>query len=158
MTRKLNAAALAHVLAIVSVALCLVPVGAHFFELQNKMALLPGEYMTVQKIYAGWAWFGIAIMLALLATLWHTVLVRADRPAFVLSLAAFLGIAATLAIFFAFTYPVNVASQFWTVAPEPFEAARRQWEYSHATNAAVTFASLLAIVFSAILYRGREKG
>jgi hypothetical protein len=31
--------------------------GAHFFELANKMSLSPDEYMTVQKIYAGWSLF-----------------------------------------------------------------------------------------------------
>ena len=40
---------------LVMVALCLVPAGAHFFELASKMALSPAEYMTVQKIYAGWS-------------------------------------------------------------------------------------------------------
>ncbi len=148
---------LSQFLAIVSVALYFVPLGAHLFELPGKMALSPSEYMTVQKIYAGWALFGIVLMIALLATLWHTVLVRADRLAAGLSLAAFLGLAAGLVVFFAFTYPMNVASQNWTVAPEPFEAARRQWEYSHAADALLTFASLLAIVLSVIVYRGGEQ-
>jgi len=40
-------------LAVVSVALSLVPAGAHFFEPANKMSLSPVQYMTVQKIYAG---------------------------------------------------------------------------------------------------------
>ena len=39
--------------------------GAHFFELANKMSLSPDEYMTVQKIYAGWSLFGIAIVMKL---------------------------------------------------------------------------------------------
>jgi hypothetical protein len=41
--------------AVVSVAMCLVPAGAHFFELANKMSMSESEYMTVQKIYAGWS-------------------------------------------------------------------------------------------------------
>jgi hypothetical protein len=45
-------------LAVVSVAMCLVPAGAHFFELANKMSMSPPDYMTVQKIYAGWSFFG----------------------------------------------------------------------------------------------------
>ena len=55
-------------LAVISVALCLVPAGAHFFELANKMSMSPPEYMTVQKLYAGWFFFGIAIIAALLLT------------------------------------------------------------------------------------------
>ena len=38
---------------LVMVALCLVPAGAHFFELANKMSLSLTDYMTVQKIYLG---------------------------------------------------------------------------------------------------------
>ena len=74
--------------AVVSVAMCLVPAGAHFFELANKMSMSEPEYMTVQKIYAGWSFFGIAVIAALLITLIHTLLIRSDRTAFFLSLAA----------------------------------------------------------------------
>jgi hypothetical protein len=74
--------------AVVSVAMCLVPAGAHFFEFANKMSMSQPEYMTVQKIYAGWSFFGIAIIAALLITLIHTFVVRSDRTAFFLSLAA----------------------------------------------------------------------
>jgi hypothetical protein len=35
--------------AIVFVAICLVPTGAHLAELPNKMALRPGEYMIVRR-------------------------------------------------------------------------------------------------------------
>jgi hypothetical protein len=137
-------------LAVVSVAICLVPVGAHFFELANKMALSPSEYMTVQKIYAGWSSFGVAIVAALLLTLVHTFMVRRDRTAFLLSLVAFLCLAVAQVVFWTFTYPMNVASNQWTVAPADFEAARRQWEYSHAVNAVLTFAALVAVTSSTL--------
>src|SRR5262249_23529935 len=61
---------------IVMVALCLVPAGAHFFEMINKMSLSPVAYMTVQKIYAGWAFFGIPIIAALLLTSIHAFTMR----------------------------------------------------------------------------------
>lgn len=138
-------------LAIVSVAVYLVPTGAHVFELANKMALSPVEYMTVQKIYASWALFGILIAIALAATLAQTILMRAHRVACLLSLLALLGLAGTQVVFWTFTYPMNAATQFWTVMPEPFEAGRRQWEYSHAASAALTFLSLIAIVLASLL-------
>src|SRR5262245_25060179 len=137
-------------LVVVSVALCLVPAGAHFFELPNKMSLSMAEYMTVQKIYAGWSLFGIAIAAALLVTLTHTFIMRADRTAYVLSLTGFLCIAATQVIFWTFTYPMNVARNNWTVTPEDFETVRRQWEYSHAVNAVLTFVALMAITLSVL--------
>jgi hypothetical protein len=136
-------------LAILAVGICLIPAGAHLFELPNKISLPPDQYMTVQRIYAGWALFGIPIIAALLLTLAHTVLVRAEPTAFWLSLAAFVCLVLTQAIFWTFTYPMNLASHNWTVMPENFEAARRQWEYSHAVNAILTFAAFVAITLSA---------
>lgn len=65
--------------AITSVALCVIPAGAHFFERANKMSLSPADYMIVQQIYAGWAYFGIAVVLALVTTLAHTIAVRRHR-------------------------------------------------------------------------------
>lgn len=143
-------------LAIVATALYLVPTGAHLFELPHKMALSPTEYMTVQQIYAGWQLFGIVAGIALPATLANSILVRAERNAFAWSLGAFLALAATQGIFWAFTYPINVATRSWTVSPERFEAARRQWEYSHAASAVLTFVALVALVFSSLTYRSRR--
>src|SRR5262245_5139661 len=130
--------------------MCLVPAGAHFFELANKMSMSQAEYMTVQKIYAGWSFFGMAFIAALLITLIHTFMVRSDRMAFFLSLAAFLCLAVAQGIFWAFTSPMNVASNNWTVTPADFEAVRRQWEYSHAVSAVLTFAALVAITTSVV--------
>jgi hypothetical protein len=73
-------------------------------------------------------------------------MVCADRTAFLLSLTSVLWLAATQMIFWAFIYPMNVASNNWTVTPENFEAAQRQWEYSHAVNAMITFVAFVAII------------
>src|SRR6516165_10357488 len=97
-------------LAVVSVALCLIPAGTHFFELANKMSLSTAEYMTTQKTYAGWSFFGVAIIAAIAFTLTHTLMVRAERTAFLLSLSALLLLGATQVIFWTFTYPMNVAT------------------------------------------------
>jgi hypothetical protein len=142
----------ARLLAVISVAVCLIPAGAHFFELANKMSLSTADYMTTQKIYAGWSFFGVAIAAAIIFTLTHTVMVRAER-AFFLSLTALLCLGATQVIFWTFTYPMNVATNNWTINPQDFEAARRQWEYSHAVNAVLTFVALVTITLSTLLYK-----
>jgi len=144
-------------LAVISVALCLIPAGAHFFELANKMSLSTAEYMTTQKIYAGWSFFGVAIIAAIAFTLTHTVMVRADRTACLLSLTALLLLGATQVIFWTFTYPMNAATNNWTVIPQDFEAVRLQWEYSHAVNAVLTFVALVTITLSAFTYT-RDSG
>jgi hypothetical protein len=112
--------------------------------------------MTVQKIYAGWSFFGIAIVAALVLTSTHTFMVRDNRTAFLLSFAAVLCLAATQVIFWMFTYPINAASNSWTTMPANFEVARRQWEYSHAVNAVLTFVALVAITLSVFADKDRE--
>ena len=140
-------------LAVISVAFCLIPAGAHFFELADKMSLSTADYMTTQKIYAGWTSFGVAIIAAIVFTLTHTLMVRAKRTAFLLSLTALLCIGATQVIFWTFTYPMNVATNNWTITPQDFEAVRRQWEYSHAVNAVFTFVALVIITLSTLTYK-----
>jgi hypothetical protein len=51
--------------AVVLTALILVPVGAHLFELPNKIGLPREQYFTVRSIYRGWALFGIVIFAAI---------------------------------------------------------------------------------------------
>jgi hypothetical protein len=140
-------------LAVISVAICLIPAGAHFFELVNKMSLSTAEYMTTQKIYAGWSFFGVAIITAIVFTLTHTLMVRAKRTAFLLSLTALLCLGATQVIFWTFTYPMNVATNNWTITSQDFEAARQQWEYSHAVNAVLTFVAFVTTTLSALIYK-----
>lgn len=137
-------------LAILSVALCLVPAGAHFFEMLNKLALSPAEYMIVQRIYAGWALFGFAVLAALSLTLAHAIMTWRNSTARWLSLLAFVSIAATQAIFWTYTYPMNALTQQWTVMPADLEAARLQWEHSHAVNAGLTLLALVWITAAAL--------
>ena len=99
------------VLALVSIALYLVPTGTHLFELENKLAMSPADYMTVQRVYQGWALFGIVVLAAMALTLLHAILRRRARATFILSLSAFLSLLVTQAIFWVFTYPMNVASK-----------------------------------------------
>jgi len=128
---------------LVFLGLTLIPAGAHLFEMPGKMALTAQEYMIVQRIYAGWAFFGIAIYGSLILLLAHAAMVRSNRMAMWLSLAAFLSIVATQAIFWSFTFPMNALTQNWTVNPPDIETARRQWECSHAVNALITFAAFI---------------
>ncbi|TMJ67612.1 MAG: DUF1772 domain-containing protein, partial [Alphaproteobacteria bacterium] len=50
-------------------ALAFVPVGAHLFELPNKIGLSEQHYFVVQSIYRGWALFGVVIFAAIAANL-----------------------------------------------------------------------------------------
>jgi hypothetical protein len=137
--------------AIVLTALALVPSGAHFFELPNKIGLPQEEYFTVQAIYRGWALFGIVLFGALAANLSLAAALRDQRRPFWLALAAFIIIAGTLVIFFTWTWPANQATSNWMVAPGNWRELRAQWEYSHAANAVLTFIALCAVTLAVVL-------
>lgn len=140
-------------LTLVFFALALVPAGAHFFELPNKIGLPPADYMTVQGIYRGWALFGIVIFGALGLSAFHAIAVRKNRAALLWSIAAFLLVAATQVIFWTYTYPMNALTESWTVTPPDLDAVRRQWEYSHAVTAVITLGALVAMTLSVLASR-----
>jgi hypothetical protein len=144
---------IAQFLAIVLTALALVPAGAHFFELPNKIGLAEDAYFVVQSIYRGWALFGIVLFGALAANLALTFMVRHQRGAFWLALLAFILVAATLVVFFTWTYPANQATSNWTEVPANWQELRLQWEYAHAANAILTFIVLCAVTLSTLLTR-----
>ena len=139
--------------AIMLTALALVPAGAHFFELPNKIGLDQQAYFTVQAIYRGWALFGFVLFAALLADLALTLLMAIRRRPYVLPLLAFLLVAATLAIFFVWTYPANQATSNWTLPTPNWNTLRTQWEYAHAVNALLTFIALCLLTWSAVTAR-----
>jgi hypothetical protein len=142
-------------LAILLTALALVPAGAHLFELPNKIGLDEQAYFTVQGIYQGWSLFGIVLFGALVANLAAMIVVRQQAAPLWLALAALVLMAATLAIFFIWTFPANQATRNWTIVPENWQALRRLWEYAHATNAVLTFIALCCVTLSALLTRPR---
>jgi hypothetical protein len=140
-------------IAIVLAALALVPAGAHFFALPNKIGLPADGYFIVQGIYRGWALFGFVLIPALVANAAAAFLMRDQRWPCRLALVAALSFVVTLIIFFAWTYPANQATSNWTSIPANWEALRDQWEYSHAVNAVITFNALCAATLSALTTR-----
>jgi hypothetical protein len=140
-------------LAIILTALSLVPAGAHLFELPNKMILDEEQYFVVQSIYRGWSLFGFVLIPALCATIALSVASYRQRRSFLLAATGAICLAATLTVFFTFTYPANVATDNWTTIPDNWRALRTQWEYAHAANAVITFAGLIAVTLSALLMR-----
>ena len=139
-------------LAVVLTALALVPGGAHVFTLLNKINLGAEQYFIVQNIYRGWALFGVVLVGALIADLALALMLRRRGGAtFVLALLGFCGVALTLVVFFFCTYPANQATANWTTIPDHWEQLRRQWEYSHAFNAIVTFLALCSVTLSVVM-------
>jgi hypothetical protein len=92
---------------------------------------------------------------ALAADLGLAIILRRRRAPFWLALTAFILIAATLAIFFTWTYPANQATGNWTEVPDNWRDLRTQWEYAHAVNALLTFLALCAVTLATVLARER---
>ncbi len=138
-------------LAVTVTALALVPGGAHLFALPNKIGLAQDDYFVVQGIYRGWALFGLAIVPACLLNLALAAAQRGRGAPSALAFAAALCLTMALAIFFLWTQPANAATANWTEMPDGWESLRRQWEYSHAAGAAMTFAALCATTLSVVL-------
>ena len=124
---------------------------AHLFELPHKIGMTAEEYLTVQQIYRGWALLGIAIIGALVTLSIVAIRIRHDREPFALTLAAAGCIALSLVVFFVFTFPVNQATQNWTMLPADWQDLRRRWEYSHAINAGLYFIALVLVTLSLLV-------
>jgi hypothetical protein len=75
---------------------------------------------------------------------------------FTLAIGAFVLMAATLTIFFAWTFPANQATANWTCVPANWEALRTQWEYAHATSAVLTFVAFCLAAWSVLLPRAAD--
>lgn len=138
-------------LAILLTALVLVPAGAHLFALPNKIGLTQDDYFVAQSLYRGWALFGIVLISALAANVTLSILMRGEGSCFYFAAAAALGVGMTLAIFFAWIYPVNQLTHNWTVIPDNWIELRLQWEFAHAINAAITFLALCCVIVAALV-------
>jgi hypothetical protein len=133
-------------------ALAMIPAMAHLLELPNKIRMAAEQYLVVQQIYRGWAFAGIVVVGAFVSTLALTIISRRERPAFAWALMGLLCVAATQVMFWLFTYPVNQATQNWSVLPDNWLALREQWEYSHAASALLNLTAFIAV--SALVVNG----
>ena len=140
---------LAALLALVLTAIALAPGAAHVLELPNKLPMQRDEYLTVQRVYRGWAYLGIVVVAALAATLWFALI--ADGPAEAPAVIAFCAVLATQIVFWVFTFPVNRRTRDWTRAPENWEKLRDRWELSHAASAVLNFIALVCIAVAILL-------
>jgi hypothetical protein len=82
---------------------------------------------------------------------------RHVRPAFSLAVIALLCLLGGQAIFWAFTFPTNQATENWTVLPTNWADLRVQWEYSHAAGAVLNLAAFVALTLAVLGGRGLQR-
>jgi len=126
------------------------PALAHAFELPQKIGLPREEYFIVQKIYRGWNGFAVPLAVQLVSLLTTAFLVRGRRRVVVPTVLAILFVLASQALFWAYTYPVNVATVNWTVQTANWDTLRQQWEYSHAAGAALQVLAMSCLIIAAL--------
>jgi hypothetical protein len=137
-------------LAMIATALALGGALAHAFELPNKIGLPREAYFTVQRAYDGWNQFAYVLAAQLLSMIGVALLSR-ERPDVMWPVVvAILCLLAAQVVFWIFTYPANVATQNWTVAPDNWQELRRQWEYSHLAGAAFQLLCMSALIIAAL--------
>jgi hypothetical protein len=142
-------------LAIILTALALVPLGAHLASLPNKINLTAEQYFIIQSSYSGWFLFALVQIPSVIVAVVLVVMMRADALPFRLALIGGAAMAATLAIYFIWVNPANLATEQWTVIPDNWQALRRQWEYGHAASAVFNLVALCAIT-AAVVTAGNE--
>lgn len=119
---------------------------AHLLELPNKMFFGGPEYIAAQQSYRGWAFLGTLVFAAIGVDAALAISLRRRWPEVLWAGAALLCMVGTQAIFWAWTFPVNQATQNWTMLPENWTALRAQWEYSHAASAVLELIAVVALL------------
>jgi hypothetical protein len=132
--------------AVVLTALALAPAVAHLASLPNKINLAAEQYFIVQNSYRGWFLFALAQIPSAIMAFVLAFMLRGDPWPFRLALLGAVCMAATLAIYFTWVNPANLATDQWTTIPQDWAALRRQWEYGHAASAMLNILALCAIV------------
>jgi hypothetical protein len=136
--------------ALLATALALGAALAHALALPNKIGLPREEYFITQKAYIGWNRLAFLLLVQLLSMVALAVMSR--HQAYVLwpTILAILCLLCAQALFWAYTFPTNVATESWTVIPDNWEALRRQWEYSHAAGAAFQVLAMGCLIVAAL--------
>jgi heme/copper-type cytochrome/quinol oxidase subunit 1 len=129
-------------LTIILTVLALLPGGAHLLELNNKIGMPEEQYYIGKAFIAVGQLIGVIWLAALFANALLAYRVRREATPCRMALAASVLLIAVFVVFFAFTFPANVATQNWTVPPPHSIELRMTWEYSHAANAIIVFAAL----------------
>lgn len=128
-------------------AIMLIPSGAHVLEMPHKFAMDHSAYLTAQQMYAGWALFGLPIIvkLPLDATL-CIVMWQTRRPIALGALSSAIFIGSGLIVFFLYVQPANLASANWTMHPPNWVETRNHWEYGHLAIAGFTFLAFVGLL------------
>jgi hypothetical protein len=135
---------------LLATALALGAAMAHALELPNKIGLGRDDYFVVQRAYDGWSNLAYLLVVELVAMVLLAYLYRRQPGVLWAAVAAVVCLLLAQAVFWAFTYPANVATSNWTVMPDNWEQLRVRWEYSHLAGAFFQVLAMSALIVAAL--------
>lgn len=141
---------IAFFIALLSTALALGAALAHALELPNKIGLERDQYLVVQSLYRGWNQLAYLLLIEFISILAVIIMARREPRVFRPALVAILCLIAAQAVFWAYTFPANVATDNWTTIPPDWETLRLRWEYSHAAGAVFQVLAMSALIIAAL--------
>jgi hypothetical protein len=144
---------IAFFIALLSTAIALGAALAHALELPNKIGLSGTEYFVVQKAYRGWNQLAYLLIVELVSIIAVAAMSWQQPSVFWSAIGAIACLAAAQGLFWAFTYPANIATDNWTHVPANWEELRRQWEYSHAAGALFQLLAMSCLIVGALARR-----
>jgi hypothetical protein len=121
--------------------------------LPNKINISAAHYLIVQRNYDNWATVGLIVPMAFLSVVALTIALRGTRAPFILALITLLLLVGELVAFWGFIFPVNQATQNWTMLPDNWQVLRSQWEYAHAVRAILYVLAFGTLVISVLDWR-----
>lgn len=141
---------IARALSTLFVGLYMVPSMAHVLEYRHKIALSPHQYLTVQQLYAGWAWAGAFMIGAFVAVLIWVYLAVWKRGAVLPPLIVLSCLIAEQIAFWAFVFPANRQTSNWTALPGNWAMLRSGWENGHLVGGLLVLTAFLVLCASMV--------
>ncbi|KXF76663.1 hypothetical protein ATN84_11505 [Paramesorhizobium deserti] len=137
-------------IALFATALALGGAMAHLLALPNKIALPRDEYFIAQQAYRGWNRLAYLLLIQLIAIVAVAIMSRHEPWVLWPAVISGLCLLGAQAVFWAYTYPANVATENWTAIPDNWETLRARWEYSHAAGAVLQILSMGSLIVAAL--------
>ena len=135
-------------LAVLFAAISLGVLLSQFFEWPVKSGLSKENYLVEQVVFSKLSWVYFVELLAFLLTLVLVILERKKKRTFILLLIALIAFVISIAIFFIFTLPPDLATSRWSVLPENWKSLRDQWEYSNEWRALINLIGFSFLVLA----------
>ena len=123
------------------------------FEWPVKINMSKDEYKVAQVIYYDLTWVYFFEIIAFLLTITLLILERKKKRTFILLLVALIAFVISIAIFFIFTLPSEIATTQWSIFPDNWESLRDAWEYSNVWRAIINLTGFSFLVLALLKNR-----